>query len=46
MTNEFKKIRFTILCEDIVHHRFIREYLIRQGAEERKIMDFGNVKID
>ncbi len=34
----------TILCEDIAHHRFIREYLICQGVDKRDILDFGNVK--
>ncbi|MEC4985411.1 MAG: hypothetical protein SAJ37_13135 [Oscillatoria sp. PMC 1068.18] len=34
----------TILCEDIDHERFIREYLICRGWDDRKIRDFGNPK--
>jgi len=34
----------TILCEDIDQERFIREYLICRGLDDRKIKDFGNPK--
>jgi hypothetical protein len=34
----------TILCEDIYQERFIREYLICRGWDDRKIRDFGNPK--
>ncbi|MDM8550014.1 hypothetical protein QUF72_08060 [Desulfobacterales bacterium HSG2] len=44
MTSKLRKFRVTILCEDIAHHRFIREYLICQGLNKRDILDFGNVK--
>lgn len=33
-----------ILCEDIDQERFIREYLICCGLDDRKIKDFGNPK--
>ncbi len=44
MTSKLRELRVTILCEDIAHHRFIREYLICQGIDKRNILDFGNVK--
>ncbi len=44
MTSKLRGLRITILCEDIAHHRFIREYLICQGVDKRDILDFGNVK--
>ena len=34
----------TILCEDIDQERFIREYLICCGLDDRRIKDFGNPK--
>ncbi|NEQ67885.1 MAG: hypothetical protein F6K21_20750 [Symploca sp. SIO2D2] len=42
MTNKNKEIEVTILCEDIAHERFIRQYLLCCGFENRKIKYFGN----
>ncbi|NER45479.1 MAG: hypothetical protein F6J86_18780 [Symploca sp. SIO1B1] len=44
MTNKNKEIEVTILCEDIAHERFIRQYLLCCGFDDRKIKDFGNPK--
>ena len=44
MTHNNHKIEVVILCEDIAHERFIRQYLIECGFEDRKIKDFGNPK--
>ncbi|HAG84709.1 MAG TPA: hypothetical protein DCL61_27045 [Cyanobacteria bacterium UBA12227] len=44
MTNKSYKPEVIILCEDIAHERFIRQYLISCGFENRKIKDFGNPK--
>lgn len=39
-----RNTRVTILCEDITHERFIRQYLIQCGFEDRKIVPFPNLK--
>lgn len=44
MTSRDDLPEVTILCEDIDQERFIREYLICQGLDDRKIKDFGNPK--
>ncbi len=44
MTSRDDLPEVTILCEDIAHERFIREYLICRGWDKRKIKDFGNPK--
>ena len=44
MTSREDLPEVTILCEDIDQERFIREYLICCGLEDRKIKDFGNPK--
>jgi hypothetical protein len=44
MTNRDDLPEVTILCEDIDQERFIREYLICCGLDDRKIKDFGNPK--
>lgn len=44
MTSRDDLPEVTILCEDIDQERFIREYLICRGLEDRKIKDFGNPK--
>lgn len=44
MTSRDDLPEVTILCEDIDQERFIREYLICRGLDERKIKDFGNPK--
>lgn len=43
-SSKLKGLRVIVLCEDIVHHRFIRNYLICQGISKRNIQDFGTVK--
>ena len=42
MTSRDDLPEVTILCEDIDQERFIREYLICRGLDDRKIKDFGN----
>ncbi|WP_293339878.1 hypothetical protein [Microcoleus sp. CAWBG58] len=44
MTSRDDLPEVTILCEDIDQERFIREYLICRGLDDRKIKDFGNPK--
>ena len=44
MTSREDLPEVTILCEDIDQERFIREYLICRGLDDRKIKDFGNPK--
>jgi len=44
MTSRDDLPEVTILCEDIDQERFIREYLICRGWDDRKIRDFGNPK--
>ncbi|MFP5268983.1 hypothetical protein [Coleofasciculus sp.] len=44
MTSKDNKPEVIILCEDIDHERFIRQYLICCGFEDRKIKNFPNVK--
>ena len=44
MTSRDDLPEVTILCEDIDQERFIREYLICCGLDDRKIKDFGNPK--
>lgn len=44
MTSRDDLPEVTILCEDIDQERFIREYLICRGLEDRKIKDYGNPK--
>lgn len=44
MTSRDDLPEVTILCEDIDQERFIREYLICRGLDDRKIRDFGNPK--
>lgn len=44
MTSRDDLPEVTILCEDIDRERFIREYLICCGLDDRKIKDFGNPK--
>jgi hypothetical protein len=44
MTSKESKPEVVILCEDITHERFIRQYLICCGFEDRRIKDFGNPK--
>ena len=44
MTSRYDLPEVTILCEDIDQERFIREYLICCGLDDRKIKDFGNPK--
>jgi len=44
MTNKDQKPEVVILCEDIAHERFIRQYLICCGFDGRRIKDFGNPK--
>lgn len=44
MTSNESKPEVVILCEDIAHERFIRQYLICCGFEDRRIKDFGNPK--
>ncbi|MEO6862519.1 MAG: hypothetical protein ABI180_13475 [Microcoleus sp.] len=44
MTSRDDLPEVTILCEDIDQERFIREYLICRGLDDRKIIDFGNPK--
>lgn len=44
MTSRDDLPEVTILCEDIDQERFIRQYLICRGLDDRKIKDFGNPK--
>ena len=44
MTSRYDLPEVTILCEDIDQERFIRQYLICRGLDERKIKDFYNPK--
>lgn len=44
MTSKESKPEVIILCEDIAHERFIRQYLICCGFEDRRIKDFSNPK--
>ncbi|MBE9127684.1 MULTISPECIES: hypothetical protein [unclassified Coleofasciculus] len=44
MTSREQTPEVVILCEDIAHERFIRQYLICCEFEDRKIKDFGNPK--
>ena len=44
MTNKDDLPEVIILCEDIDQERFIREYLICRGLDDRKIKNFGNPK--
>ena len=44
MTSRDDLPEVTILCEDIDQERFIREYLICCGLDDRKIRDFNNPK--
>ncbi|MBE9228044.1 hypothetical protein IQ264_21715 [Phormidium sp. LEGE 05292] len=44
MTSRDDLPEVAILCEDIDQERFIREYLICRGWDDRKIKDFGNPK--
>ncbi|MEG4530643.1 hypothetical protein [Microcoleus sp. D2_18a_D3] len=44
MTSRDDLPEVTILCEDIDQERFIRQYLICCGLDDRKIKDFGNPK--
>ena len=44
MTSRDNLPEVTILCEDIDQERFIRQYLICRGLDDRKIKDFGNPK--
>ena len=44
MTSRDDLPEVTILCEDIDQERFIREYLICRGLDDRKIKDYGNPK--
>jgi len=44
MTSKDHKPEVVILCEDIAHERFIRQYLICCGFEDRKIKNFPNLK--
>jgi hypothetical protein len=44
MTSRDDLPEVTILCEDIDQERFIREYLICCGLDNRKIIDFDNPK--
>ncbi|MFM9264631.1 hypothetical protein [Tychonema sp. BBK16] len=44
MTSRDDLPEVTILCEDIDQERFIREYLICCGLDDRKIIDFDNPK--
>ncbi|GAB4303276.1 MAG: hypothetical protein Fur0025_44500 [Oscillatoriaceae cyanobacterium] len=44
MTRRDNLPEVTILCEDIDQERFIREYLICRGWDDRQIKDFGNPK--
>jgi hypothetical protein len=44
MTSRDDLPEVTILCEDIDQERFIREYLICCGLDDRKIKDFDNPK--
>jgi len=44
MTSKDHKPEVVILCEDIAHERFIRQYLICCGFEDRKIRNFPNLK--
>jgi len=44
MTSRDDLPEVTILCEDIDQERFIREYLICRGLDDRRIKDFGNPK--
>lgn len=44
MTSRDDLPEVTILCADIDQERFIREYLICCGLDDRKIKDFGNPK--
>ncbi len=44
MTSRDDLPEVTILCEDIDQERFIREYLVCRGWDDRKIKDFGNPK--
>ena len=44
MTSRDDLPEVTILCEDIDQERFIRQYLICRGLDDRKIKDFNNPK--
>ncbi|MEQ9485016.1 hypothetical protein [Coleofasciculus sp. F4-SAH-05] len=44
MTSKDHKPEVVILCEDIAHERFIRQYLVCCGFEDRKIKNFPNLK--